>query len=73
MTLTDVVAFLASLTSPGYKEQGLKELARQRALTGENSAARYGEGFCTEAIPAQTASALIATWGFNPGTSKSGG
>jgi cytochrome c peroxidase len=31
--IDDVVAFLASLTSPGYKELGVKELARQRALS----------------------------------------
>jgi cytochrome c peroxidase len=31
--IDDVVAFLASLTSPQYKEQGIKELARQRALS----------------------------------------
>jgi cytochrome c peroxidase len=31
--IDDLVAFLASLTSPAYKEQGLKELARQRALS----------------------------------------
>jgi cytochrome c peroxidase len=30
--IDDVVAFLASLTSADYKEQGIKELARQRAL-----------------------------------------
>jgi cytochrome c peroxidase len=31
--IDDVVAFLASLTSPGYKDMGVKELARQRALS----------------------------------------
>ncbi len=31
--IDDVVAFLASLTSPDYKELGIKELARQRALS----------------------------------------
>jgi cytochrome c peroxidase len=31
--IDDLVAFLASLTSPQYKEQGVKELARQRALS----------------------------------------
>lgn len=31
--IDDVVAFLASLTSADYKEQGIKELARQRALS----------------------------------------
>jgi cytochrome c peroxidase len=31
--IDDLVAFLASLTSPDYKEQGIKELARQRALS----------------------------------------
>jgi cytochrome c peroxidase len=31
--IDDVVAFLASLTSADYKEQGLKELTRQRALS----------------------------------------
>ena len=29
----DVVAFMASLTSPDYKEQGAQELERQRALS----------------------------------------
>jgi len=31
--IDDVVAFLASLTSADYKEQGLKELARQREIS----------------------------------------
>ena len=31
--IDDLVAFMASLTSPDYKEQGLKELARQRELS----------------------------------------
>jgi len=31
--IDDVVAFLASLTSPEYREQGTKELARQRELS----------------------------------------
>jgi cytochrome c peroxidase len=31
--IDDVVAFLASLTSSDYREQGIKELARQRALS----------------------------------------
>jgi cytochrome c peroxidase len=31
--IDDVVAFMASLTSADYKDQGLKELARQRALS----------------------------------------
>jgi cytochrome c peroxidase len=31
--IDDVVAFLASLTSADYKKQGVKELARQRALS----------------------------------------
>ena len=30
--IDDLVAFIASLTSPDYREQGVKELARQRAL-----------------------------------------
>jgi cytochrome c peroxidase len=31
--IDDLVAFMASLTSPNYKEQGASELARQRALS----------------------------------------
>jgi cytochrome c peroxidase len=31
--IDDLVAFMASLTSPNYKEQGVTELARQRALS----------------------------------------
>ena len=31
--IDDLVAFLASLTSADYKEQGIKELARQRELS----------------------------------------
>jgi cytochrome c peroxidase len=31
--IDDLVAFMASLTSPDYKEQGIKELARQRELS----------------------------------------
>jgi cytochrome c peroxidase len=34
--IDDLVAFLASLTSDDYREQGLKELARQRALSKTN-------------------------------------
>jgi cytochrome c peroxidase len=31
--INDLVAFLASLTSPDYREQGIKELARQSAIS----------------------------------------
>jgi cytochrome c peroxidase len=34
--IDDVVAFLATLTSSQYKEQGIKELERQRALSRTN-------------------------------------
>ena len=34
--IDDLVAFLASLTSAAYKEQGTAELARQRALSRTN-------------------------------------
>src|SRR6266550_3499015 len=34
--IDDLVAFMASLTSPNYKEQGATELARQRALSRTN-------------------------------------
>jgi cytochrome c peroxidase len=34
--IDDLVAFLASLTSATYKEQGAAELARQRALSRTN-------------------------------------
>ncbi len=34
--IDDIVAFMASLTSADYKEQGLKELARQRAISRTN-------------------------------------
>ena len=34
--IDDLVAFIASLTSPTYKEQGATELARQRALSRTN-------------------------------------
>ena len=34
--IDDVVAFLAALTSDDYREQGLKELARQRVLSKTN-------------------------------------
>lgn len=34
--IDDVVAFMASLTSSPYKEQGIKELERQRALSRTN-------------------------------------
>jgi cytochrome c peroxidase len=34
--IDDLVAFLASLTSANYKEQGVAELARQRALSRKN-------------------------------------
>ncbi len=38
--IDDLVAFLASLTSAGYKEQGTAELARQRALSRTNRTQR---------------------------------
>jgi len=31
--IDDLVAFLASLTSPDYRDQGVEELARQRVLS----------------------------------------
>jgi cytochrome c peroxidase len=31
--IDDLVAFLASLTSPDYREAGIRELNRQRALS----------------------------------------
>lgn len=34
--IDDLVTFMASLTSPEYREQGLKELARQRAISRFN-------------------------------------
>jgi cytochrome c peroxidase len=34
--IDDLVAFLASLTSPDYRDQGVTELARQRALSRTN-------------------------------------
>jgi cytochrome c peroxidase len=34
--IDDLVAFLASLTSPDYKELGIKELVRQRELSRKN-------------------------------------
>ena len=34
--IDDLVAFMASLTSPNYKQQGATELARQRALSQTN-------------------------------------
>ncbi len=36
LEIDDVVAFLASLTSAQYQEQGVKELERQRALSRTN-------------------------------------
>ena len=43
--IDDVVAFLASLTSDDYKKQRVKELARQRALSlNHTAAARHGAG-----------------------------
>jgi len=47
--IDDLVAFLASLTSSNYKELGIKELARQRALLADHaSPARYRKGFRPE-------------------------
>jgi cytochrome c peroxidase len=34
--IDDLVAFMASLTSPQYKEHGAKELARQREISRTN-------------------------------------
>jgi hypothetical protein len=48
--------FLASLTSPDYKEQGLKELARQRALSRTNRPQRgHGEGLWPQTAQTETA------------------
>jgi len=57
--IDDVVAFLASLTSPEYDDQRVKELARQRAISRKAPASRHGEGFRPEAVPVETAGALI--------------
>jgi cytochrome c peroxidase len=38
--IDDLVAFLASLTSPDYKEQGAAELGRQLALARTNRSQR---------------------------------
>ena len=58
--IDDLVAFLVSLTSPDYKEQGVKELARQREHCPDEAAtARHCESLWSEAGSAQTARPLI--------------
>jgi len=59
--IDDVVAFLASLTSPQYKKVGDEEYARQLALSKvSRPPAGYGAGLRPEAVAAKTASVLIA-------------
>ena len=58
--IDDLVAFMASLTSPDYKEQGAKELARQRPVPDEAAPARHEAGVRSQAAPAQAARPLIA-------------
>jgi cytochrome c peroxidase len=56
--IDDLVAFMASLTSPEYKELGAKELARQRALSRSSrpqrdTARAFGPKPPTPAPPSQ--------------------
>ena len=54
--IDDVVAFLASLTSDDYKKQGVKELARQRALSRTQRPQRdTARAFGSETGPAKAA------------------
>ena len=57
--IDDIVAFLASLTSDDYKKQGVKELARQRALSrNRTTAARHDAGVWPKTGPAQVTPAV---------------
>jgi len=52
--IDDVVAFLASLTSSQYQDQGERELERTTlALAHKSSAARFGAGVWSEADSAE--------------------
>src|SRR4029077_16308064 len=58
--IDDLVALLASLTSPDYKELGVKELARQRELSLTKRPQRdTARAFGPKTGPAQTAWPLI--------------
>jgi len=70
--IDDVVAFPASLTSPEYDDQRVKELARQRAIS-RMTAARHGEGFRPEAIPSRNRRCLDRDSGISLGTPTSHG
>jgi len=59
--IDDVVAFLASLTSADYKEQGIKELARQRALSRTKRPQRDTARAFGPKPPGQAARPLILT------------
>ena len=57
--IDDMVAFLASLTSADYHDIGVKELARQRALSrNQSAAARHRAGFRSEASTAEGVAGL---------------
>jgi cytochrome c peroxidase len=59
--IDDLVAFLASLTSPQYKELGDKEYARQLAFSKVSRPQRdTARGFRPEAPAVKAASVLIA-------------
>jgi cytochrome c peroxidase len=52
--IDDVVAFLASLTSSQYQDQGERELERTTlALAHKSAAARFGPGVWSEADSAE--------------------
>ena len=52
--IDDVVAFLASLTSSQYQDQGERELERTTlALAHKSAAARFGTGVWSEADSAE--------------------
>jgi cytochrome c peroxidase len=54
--IDDLIAFMASLTSPQYKEQGAKELARQREVSRTSRPQRdTARAFGSETGPARAA------------------
>jgi len=72
--IDDVVPFLASLTSPEYDDQGVKELARQRAISRMKRPQRdSARAFGPKPSQVETAGTLIVIREISLGTPTSHG
>jgi cytochrome c peroxidase len=61
--IDDLVAFLASLTSAQYREQGAKELTRQREIARQPATARHGASLWSKTTSTSATRALIRLTG----------